>query len=183
MCGNLPGYALSVVATSFGGLRMATIITVHGTGATGPEEGEAWWQKGSAFENHIRELVEGEDGTLDFQPVLWDGANSEASRRAAAAKLYQAARQLESKDQKYCLIGHSHGGSVLVNMLLLAASQRNRLPHLTRWITVGTPFIQSVRSFWLFSRLGPLGKSSLVLVVAYMFLLLGLTWNNYSSST
>jgi len=37
---------------------MTTIITVHGTGATGPEEGEQWWQKGSSFEKHIRELVD-----------------------------------------------------------------------------------------------------------------------------
>jgi hypothetical protein len=150
---------------------MATIITVHGTGATGPEEGQAWWQKGSAFEQHIRELVESEDGTLNFQPMVWDGNNSEASRRVAAAKLYDVAKQLEREGQKYSLIGHSHGGSVVANALLLGASKGNKLPQLARCITVGTPFIQSVKSFWLFSRLGLLGKSALVSVAACGFFL------------
>jgi hypothetical protein len=58
---------------------MAKIITVHGTGATGPEEGYDWWQKGSLFEKHVRELVEAEVGTLKFQRLIWNGKNSEMS--------------------------------------------------------------------------------------------------------
>jgi hypothetical protein len=148
---------------------MATIITVHGTGATGPEEGQAWWQKGSEFENHIRELVESEDGTLNFQPMVWDGANSEISRRSAAARLREKAQQLEDEDEKYCLVGHSHGGSVIANMLIIAAAKRNSLRRLTRLITVGTPFVQSVKSFFLFSRTGLIGKSVLVCVASVLF--------------
>ena len=141
---------------------MATIITVHGTGATGPEEGDAWWQRGGAFKEHIRELVEGEDGALNFQRLIWDGANNETSRRDAARKLYETAEELESKGQKYCVVGHSHGGSVAADALLFAGSKGNKLPGLARWITVGTPFIQSVKAFWVFSRSGPLGKAALV---------------------
>src|SRR5262245_49217613 len=151
---------------------MATIITVHGTGATGAEEGQAWWQKGSTFEKHIRELVESEDGTLNVQPLVWDGNNSEASRRTAAINLYKAARELDSKGQKYCIVGHSHGGSIVANFLLFAASKRNPLRHLARWVTVGTPFIRSTKSMWLFSRSGLLGKSAMVSVAAFAFLLL-----------
>jgi hypothetical protein len=151
---------------------MATIITVHGTGATGPEEGQAWWQKGSPFDKHMRELVEGEDGHISVQPMIWDGANSETSRRAAAAKLYSAMMAQEAKAQQYCVVGHSHGGSVIADALMFAASNRNKLRHLMRWVTVGTPFIQSTKAYWLFSRSGLLGKSALVSVAAFAFLLL-----------
>jgi len=61
---------------------MTTILTVHGTFATGPEEGENWWQKQSPFEARIKELIEPQSGELQWQPVIWDGANSENSRRA-----------------------------------------------------------------------------------------------------
>jgi hypothetical protein len=50
---------------------MATVITVHGTNATGPESGNRWWQKGSPFEKQLRELVESEDGDLNFEPLIW----------------------------------------------------------------------------------------------------------------
>src|SRR4029453_13985740 len=98
---------------------MATIITVHGTGATGPEEGQAWWQKGSEFEQHIRELVEGGGAEVHFQRLIWDGANSESSRRNAATRLYSDLHSLEKTGDAYCLIGHSHGGSILSTALLL----------------------------------------------------------------
>jgi hypothetical protein len=157
---------------------MATIITVHGTGATGPEEGEAWWQKGSPFEKHIRELVESNNGNLEFKPLIWDGQNSETSRRNAAERLYEEVNQLETNEQRYCLIGHSHGGTVITTTLLLSGSERDRLPNLSRAITVATPFIRSTKSFWLFSRLGLIGKSALVTLsmfaVAYVGMLVGL---------
>jgi hypothetical protein len=156
------------------GVGMATIITVHGTGATGPEEGEAWWQKGSAFERDMRQLIEAEAGELNFQPHIWDGANSETSRRAAARRLYEAAQQLETKKEKYSIIGHSHGGSVIANTLLLAGSRKKRLPHLANLVTVATPFLQSTKSFWLFSRSNIIGQSALVSVATFcIFLLAG----------
>jgi hypothetical protein len=150
---------------------MATVITVHGTGVDGPEEGEAWWQKDSPFENHIRELVESTDGELNFRTLSWNGNNSEKSRRNAARKLYKTVRQLEAKNEKYCLIGHSHGGSVIANALLLAASKSNRLPNLVKCITIATPFIQSKKSFWLFSRSGLIGKSLLVSGTSFGFIM------------
>jgi hypothetical protein len=94
------------------GMRMATIITVHGTGATGPEEGDAWWQRGSEFEKHMRELVDGEDGELNFERLIWDGANSEISRRKADTELLTRMRRLEENPRRYCILGHSHGGSL-----------------------------------------------------------------------
>jgi len=143
---------------------MTTIFTVHGTGASGPEEGDRWWQKGSVFEKHLRELVESEDGTLLFRPTVWDGANSENSRRIAAHKLCGEMLQCEGKKESYCLIGHSHGGSVASSALLLAAQKRKNLPRLARWVTVGTPFINSQKAFFLFARLGILRKSAYISV-------------------
>jgi hypothetical protein len=151
---------------------MATIVTVHGTGATGPEEGERWWQRGSPFEKHIRELVESTDGDLTLQPFVWDGANSEASRRIAAANLYRAARNLETKGEKHCVVGHSHGGSIISLALLLSASEGTQLPGLVRWITVGTPFIQARKSPFLFSRIGNLAKSAYISALTFLILIL-----------
>jgi len=151
---------------------MATIMTVHGTGATGPEEGQAWWQKGAAFEHHIRELVEGDDGKLNFERLIWDGANSEASRRKAAASLLSRMQSREAASESYCLIGHSHGGSVIAHALMLG---KQPLPNLSRWITVGTPFISCRQSWLLFSRLGTLGKTAyLAFLTFYSILLLGI---------
>ena len=144
------------------GVGMATIITVHGTAAAGPEEGQAWWQKGSVFEKHIQELVESEDGALAFEPVSWNGANSETARRATAAKLHKKIKNLEEAKEKYCIVGHSHGGSIAVDALLIAGKNKDRLNYLARWITVGTPFMRSMKVSWLFARAGLFGKSLLV---------------------
>ena len=56
---------------------MATILKVHGTFATGPEEGHSWWQRGSDCCNHMGELLEADDGNLKIEQVVWDGLNSE----------------------------------------------------------------------------------------------------------
>src|SRR6516225_168554 len=100
------------------GWGMATIVTVHGTFSSGPESGENWWQKGGPLENELRSLVEGEDGRLDFIPHVWDGLNSENPRRAAGKSLLGRLMHLEDGGERYCLIGHSHGGSVVLGSLL-----------------------------------------------------------------
>ena len=149
---------------------MAKIITVHGTGATGPEEGDRWWQRGSLFETHIRQLVEGEDGALIFEPFIWDGANSEESRRSAGRQLLGALLKLETSAQDHCLIGHSHGGSVISHALLTAAAKRADLPHLKTWITIGTPFIKLKRRFLLFSRVNFFGKAAIITAITHLLI-------------
>jgi hypothetical protein len=145
---------------------VATIVAVHGTYATGPEQGENWWQRGGALERDIRDLVEADGGRLDFVPHVWDGENSETSRRAAGEALLQRIAELERDGGKYCLIGHSHGGSVIAAALLAAGGRRNALPGLSRWLTVATPFIRGRRRGLLFSRLGLLGKSAYISFLA-----------------
>jgi hypothetical protein len=85
---NLVKQASSVfnlAALSIREALMPTIVSVHGTFADGPEEGDQWWQRGSPFERHLLECVEAKEGILSFQPLLWDGRNSEVSRQKAAA--------------------------------------------------------------------------------------------------
>ena len=153
---------------------MATIITVHGTNATGAECGERWWQRGSPFQNHLFDLVEGEDDCLKFQPFVWDGANSENSRRRAGSRLLSVMEQLEAENERYVLIGHSHGGSVIANALVEAASKTTELPHFGRWITVGTPFLlfsNSLDILNVFSWAGRAGKALFVSLMTGLFLL------------
>jgi hypothetical protein len=153
------------------GWGMATIVTVHGTFSSGPESGEKWWQKGGPLENELRTLVEGEDGRLDFVPHVWDGLNSENSRRAAGEELFKRLVGFEKNREHYCLIGHSHGGSVILASLLHSTRRRRRLSRLSRWITVGTPFIAFARKPLLFLRLGLLGRAALVAVLTWSALL------------
>jgi len=138
---------------------VATILTVHGTFASGQARGEKWWQEGSPFEAHLRELVEADSGELRWQPVIWNGLNSEASRRLAGVKLSEEMLALEERGEPYCVIGHSHGGSVISAALLECANRKNRLAQLGAWLTIGTPFIRTIKHRFLFSRLSGMGRS------------------------
>ena len=146
---------------------MTTILTVHGTfaGDGGKETGQLWWQKGSPFEAHIKELVEAQHGALDYQPVTWDGLNSETSRRTAGLALFQKMKALEKQGEPFVVIGHSHGGSVIGSALMEGARRKQRLDHMKTWLTIGTPFITTRRHRWLFQRLGVLGKSIFIALV------------------
>lgn len=156
---------------------MATIITVHGTFAK-PTETDLesrsttdlqWWETQSRFEHDLRELVDARDGRLDIVPFVWSGDNSEVERREAGARLAKLMRELETRSEPYCVIGHSHGGSVVSSALLESAARRKTLPNLKRWITVGTPFINMRKELWLLTRLSLVRK---VIFVASMMLLM-----------
>jgi hypothetical protein len=152
---------------------MTTILTVHGTFSSAPESGTKWFQKGSPFEARLRELIEPESGSLTYQPFIWDGENSETSRRAAGAALLAKMQALEAEGEPYSVIGHSHGGSVIATALMDSAARKSSLEHLQCWLTVGTPFIATTKGWSLFNRLGVLGRSFYValLTCAMMFFL------------
>lgn len=135
---------------------MATIIAVHGTGvgANGPPDGDAWWQAEGILHKDLNNLITSTRGDLVFESLVWDGKNSETSRYNAGEQLYSRICQLEASGQDYCLVGHSHGGSVLQHALQLASFRKRDLRSLRQWITVGTPFIEIRKRFLLFSRLG-----------------------------
>lgn len=156
---------------------MATIITVHGTFAAptaadpngGPAPEPQWWEAGSTFEKDMRDFIEARDGELNFVPFPWAGDNSEVERRVAGDRLTKVLRDLETKSEPYCIIGHSHGGSILSDALLSNAARRRPLANLKRWITVGTPFLKLRKELWLLTRLSLMRK---VIFVASMMLLL-----------
>jgi hypothetical protein len=156
---------------------LATVITVHGTFAAptaadpngGPTPEPQWWETGSVFEKDMRDLIESRDGELNFVPFPWGGDNSEVERRDAGERLNKLMRELEAKSEPYCIVGHSHGGSILSDALLDSAGRRRPLANLKRWITVGTPFLKLRKELWLLTRLSLMRK---VIFVASMMLLL-----------
>ncbi|MBA4171768.1 MAG: hypothetical protein C0511_03710 [Hyphomicrobium sp.] len=157
---------------------MATILAVHGTfahvGSTpaaggGIDSGRQWWQSGSSFEREIGELVEAGDGPVEVTRFEWSGANSELARREAGHRLLTEMQKLEARNETYCVIGHSHGGSVISAALLEAGARRVKLDHMKRWVTVGTPFVKLAKERWLFARLDLFRK---VIFVASMMLFL-----------
>lgn len=155
---------------------MATVITVHGTYAhiVGPPDAPApaelqWWQPKSVCEDHLRQLVNGADGKLDFDAFTWSGDNSERARRRAGSALLSKLREYEARQEPYCLIGHSHGGSVIAAALLQSVAKGVKLDGLKKWITVATPFVSLRKERFLFSRLTLPRK---VLFVASLMLLM-----------
>lgn len=164
---------------------MATIVTVHGTWANcepaadgadvqaSPSECQ-WWQKGSAFEHELRNLLGAEDGQLEIAPFSWSGANSVMDRRKAGSALRVRLLELEARNEKYCIVAHSHGGSVVSSALLECGGRRQKLPGLQRWITIGTPFIDLRKEPLLLTRLDLVRK--VVFVASTMLFLMFLVY-------
>jgi len=162
---------------------MARIISVHGTFAKwdiSPIDDETagppalqWWQSGSVFEKDMQAWVAGDSGPVTVEPFEWSSANSERDRRAAAGALLERVSQIEAEGEPYCLVGHSHGGSVISTMLMRAAARKLELPNMKRWITVGTPFLEMQEEKFLFSKLPLLMKAVFVatLMLLIMFLI------------
>ncbi len=159
---------------------MATVVTVHGTFAHSAgtadalnigEQGEPqWWQNGSTFEADLVEMAEGADGRpVEVLPFTWSSLNSEVDRRNAGSALLKTLRALDARGEPYCVVGHSHGGSVIASALIESVAQRRPLTHLKRWVTIGTPFVGMRKERFLFSRLTLTRK---VLFVAAMMLLM-----------
>lgn len=155
---------------------MAVIIPVHGTFASGETKGANWWQSGSLFEGELRRLVQSESGPLVIQPLVWDGANRETSRREAGAKLAEQMCALEKAGESYALVGHSHGGTVILAAINRCVFSRQKIPRLSRWITVGTPFIEFTPKTGLFSRLGLTGRAAYLSILISLLIVAIATW-------
>jgi hypothetical protein len=150
---------------------MATIITVHGTNSGELEdEGERWWQRGSAFHKRLCTWLQLDK--IPFQPFHWGvGPNSEIARRNAGRALFKQLQKHEKAGEDYCLIGHSHGGSVIHHALLVASSNGQLLPHLRSWITIGTPFLWTRPRPFLFRRLNHIGKVGFAFVITLILMM------------
>lgn len=115
------------------------ILCIHGTFASGPTEGTAWWQKDGSLAKEISSKF-GDSATII--PFSWDGKNRETSRRNAGEQLFKTVSQLERQETPYFIIAHSHGGLVVLESFCRAAKEGNKLSNLEKWITVGTPFLR-----------------------------------------
>jgi hypothetical protein len=166
---------------------MATVVTVHGTFAHSAGTADAlglnenpdlqWWQAGSSFEAHTRALIQGADGKLEFAPFVWSSVNSELARRNAGSSLLTMLRGLEARQENYCLIGHSHGGSVIASALVESVARGAPLNGMKKWISVGTPFVELKKERFLFSRLSLTRQvmfvASLMLLMMFLFYVAG----------
>ena len=158
---------------------MGTILTVHGTFAHLDVPGESddsasstayWWRGDSPFNTELKSLVQGAQGTCKVESFIWSGNNSERERRNGGRELFLKLKELEAGGEPYCIVAHSHGGSVVSAALLQAAARKQQLPGLKRWITVGTPFVELRRERYLFMRLPIILKA--MYVASFMLLLI-----------
>jgi hypothetical protein len=155
---------------------VGTIIAVHGTFAHGDAEGDQWWQTGGLFEKELAKYVVSANGDpVELDPLLWDGENTESSRRMAASDLAAKLRTKARNGSACVVVGHSHGGSVIVNAAL-DGIRLAELKCLSAVVTIGTPYLQFAKMKFIFSRSSLLAKSalaSLAFVALGSFAMLG----------
>jgi pimeloyl-ACP methyl ester carboxylesterase len=121
-----------------------SVILIHGTGAGERSHlNPKWWQAESEF---ARGLAQKTAHSMLAEPFCWNGANSERARRKAARALLERLRELDRRGQRYHLVAHSHGGSVVWRALVSSLAEPDgRLTGVRSWTTVGTPFLASVQ--------------------------------------
>jgi len=95
------------------------IVLIHGTGAAAKSDaGDQWWQRGSAFSSRLDGLTRPFAQCLEKELFHWSGSNSERDRRFYGQRLYERyIRPFEEQRRPYHLLGHSHGGGVIVEGL------------------------------------------------------------------
>lgn len=114
------------------------IVTVHGTfAADASDDGEHWWQRGSAFTSALAESLAAKGFPhVSVQPFHWSGLNSDQARLRAAAELAGVIAAAKRSERPVAVLAHSHGGNVLMEALV---QRRTRRP-LAAVLTLGTPF-------------------------------------------
>lgn len=157
------------------------VFTVHGTNDTAPsDEGEQWWQIGSAFQHRLLDLNAARGRNPVVRPFRWDGANSDVARRRAGARLAAIARRALRDGGGVSLIGHSHGGNVIAYALkdpeLASAYRRGAL----QVVSVGTPFFQDRRR-WV-SIANESARRTIVSLVLLLLFGLGLVLSGASAA-
>jgi hypothetical protein len=121
---------------------MATIFTVHGTFAKASTgDTKEWWEPGSEFDQELRRCVVAGDGSdLKLEPVVWEATNSETARRRGAVTLRSQIESALKRGDRYSIVGHSHGGSIVFTCLVSHFLKRHE-EKLGSIVTVGTPYL------------------------------------------
>ena len=135
----MPLNALPTAAAIQQGPR-PVVVTVHGTNDALPQaHGQQWWQLGSPFQAILaRELARRGIPDAEFVPHQWTGANSDADRLDAARRLATRIYDLSKSGRPIALIGHSHGGNIVMEAVTDGATGK----HVQRIATFGTPFFR-----------------------------------------
>lgn len=131
------------------------LVLVHGT-LTGdpaiPPKPLYWWEKDSEFRLEMTKVlglaIPGR--TFGFKVFRWPvdarlsaGPNSEFARRQAGVALFERIRDWQARGHDIHLIGHSHGGSVILHALSQSLRHgQTPLPGIKSWTTAGTPFLR-----------------------------------------
>lgn len=118
------------------------IRTVHGTFAGDKEErdqGDRWWQRGSAFSDALLSYLGTPDRPVTWEPFHWSGSNSARDRHKAEIALAEKVRADAGRGDEFLVhLCHSHGGNVFHSASLRTLRRYRLVP---AGICVGTPFM------------------------------------------
>ena len=104
-------------------------------------------ERDSKFRGWLQQALPEHDVEGEACIFHWTGENLEADRNTAANDLLKLIKEFEDTKTPYHLIGHSHGGSVISELLKQSMrAPRHQLASLRSWTTVGSPFLQHYSS-------------------------------------
>jgi hypothetical protein len=117
------------------------IILIHGTWARGflfrtnpSPDGQRWFEPKSIFFSDVLSDFH----SSDIHVFSWSGRNSILARKTASSELWKLIiSKIGDGFTDLVLIGHSHGGNVIIDTLPLINDDFNRITI----ITLATPFI------------------------------------------
>lgn len=139
-------------------LDRAAIVTIHGTGDTAAaEDGDKWWQRGSAFAQQLVAAAKAQGVEADIVPFVWCGSNSAVARERAALALVKFLGEESARRPAVHVVAHSHGGNVANDAVtrmglpevvraaspVLRLIMRRQSARIASVTTVGTPFFRS----------------------------------------
>ena len=88
----------------------STVLLIHGTfAADADDEGLAWWQRGSAFHDALRQRLPSHVKLPEHESLFhWSGENSEWARYQAGKRLLERLRQYEARGRRYHPVSYTH---------------------------------------------------------------------------
>lgn len=153
------------------------VTLVHGTYAPRAE-----WASdpNSRLRRKVKEELESKGFTVKFEELTWGGENSDQDRLDGASKLRMHIQCTleDSPNTRHILIGHSHGGNVILRALDGGPEIADKIYGV---VTLATPFINCERRD-LDSLFRKLRSGTVILLTALAVYTVGMFNSMYSSS-